>query len=52
MFDTCAYIESESMTMPTISIRELARRPSRVVDDVISSGRPAIITRQGSQTAR
>lgn len=47
MYDTCAYIESESMTMPTISIRELARRPSRVVDDVISSGRPAIITRHG-----
>lgn len=33
--------------MPTISIRDLARRPSRVVDDVISSGRPAIITRHG-----
>ena len=33
--------------MPTISIRELARRPSRVVADVASSGRPAIITRRG-----
>jgi len=33
--------------MPTISIRELARRFSRIVDDVVSSGRPAIITRRG-----
>ncbi len=33
--------------MPTISIRELARRSSRIVDDVVSSGRPAIITRRG-----
>ncbi len=33
--------------MPTVSIRDLARRSSRVVDDVISSGRPAIITRRG-----
>lgn len=33
--------------MPTVSIRDLARRSSRVVDDVSSSGRPAIITRRG-----
>lgn len=33
--------------MPTISIRDLARRSSRVVADVVSSGRPAIITRRG-----
>lgn len=33
--------------MPTISIRDLARRPSRVVDDVVETGRPAIITRHG-----
>ena len=33
--------------MPTISIRELGRNPSRVVDDVVRSGRPAIITRHG-----
>ena len=33
--------------MPTISIRELGRNPSRVVDDVVRSGRPAIITRRG-----
>ncbi len=33
--------------MPTITIRDLARRSSRVVDDVASSGRPAIITRRG-----
>ena len=33
--------------MPTISIRELGRNPSRVIDDVVRSGRPAIITRRG-----
>ncbi len=33
--------------MPTFSIRDLARRSSRIVDDVVSSGRPAIITRRG-----
>lgn len=33
--------------MPTVSIRDLARRSSQVVDDVTSSGRPAIITRRG-----
>lgn len=35
------------MRVLTISIRDLARRPSRVIDEVISSGRPAIITRRG-----
>ena len=33
--------------MPTISIRDLGRRPSQVVDEVVRSGRPAIITRHG-----
>ncbi|MBA2632267.1 MAG: type II toxin-antitoxin system Phd/YefM family antitoxin [Chloroflexi bacterium] len=33
--------------MPTVSIRDLARRSSQVVDEVTSSGRPAIITRRG-----
>jgi prevent-host-death family protein len=33
--------------MPTITIRDLGRRPSQVVDEVIRSGRPAIITRRG-----
>lgn len=33
--------------MTTISIRELSRRPSRVVDEVVRTGRPAIITRHG-----
>jgi prevent-host-death family protein len=33
--------------VPTISIRDLARRSSQVVNDVTSSGRPAIITRRG-----
>jgi len=33
--------------MSTISIRDLGRRPSQVVDEVIRTGRPAIITRHG-----
>lgn len=33
--------------MPTISIRDLGRRPSQVVDEVVRSGRPAIVTRHG-----
>ncbi len=49
MYDTCTYFDSHGRRsgIPTISIRELARRSSRVVDDVVSSGRPAIITRRG-----
>ena len=33
--------------MTTISIRDLGRRPSQVIDEVVRSGRPAIITRHG-----
>jgi prevent-host-death family protein len=33
--------------MPTISIRELGRRPSQVIDEVVRTGRPAIVTRHG-----
>lgn len=33
--------------MPTVSIRDLARRSSQVVDNVTNTGRPAIITRRG-----
>lgn len=33
--------------MTTVSIRDLGRRPSQVVDEVIRTGRPAIITRHG-----
>lgn len=33
--------------MATVTIRDLARRSSQVVDAVSSSGRPAIITRRG-----
>lgn len=33
--------------MTTISIRDLGRRPSQVVDEVLRTGRPAIITRRG-----
>jgi prevent-host-death family protein len=31
----------------TISIRDLSRRPSQVIDEVVRTGRPAIITRHG-----
>lgn len=37
--------------MATISIRELGRNPSRVVDEVVRSERPAIITRHGRPVA-
>ena len=33
--------------MTTISIRDLGRRPSQVVDEVVRTGRPAIITHHG-----
>ena len=33
--------------MTTISIRDLGRRPSQVIDEVLRTGRPAIITRHG-----
>jgi prevent-host-death family protein len=33
--------------VPTISIRDLGRRPSQVIDEVIRTGRPAIVTRHG-----
>jgi prevent-host-death family protein len=33
--------------MPTISIRDLGRRPSQVIDEVVRTGRPAIVTRHG-----
>ncbi len=33
--------------MTTITIRDLSRRPSQVIDEVVRTGRPAIITRHG-----
>ena len=33
--------------MPTTSIRALGRHPSQGVDEVIRTGRPAIVTRHG-----
>ena len=33
--------------MPTISIRDLGRNPSQVIDEVVRTGRPAIVTRRG-----
>jgi prevent-host-death family protein len=35
----------------TVSIRELQRNASRVVDDVAASGRPALVTRHGHPVA-
>jgi prevent-host-death family protein len=46
LYDTCQYITG-GQHMTTISIRDLGRRPSQVVDEVARTGRPAIITRRG-----
>lgn len=45
MYDNCTCIWEEPVS--TISIRDLGRRPSQVIDEVIRTGRPAIITRHG-----
>ncbi len=37
--------------MPTVSIRDLANRASRVVDAVNTSGRPALVTNRGRPVA-
>lgn len=37
--------------MPTVSMRDLARRASEVVEDVVRSGRPALVTRRGHPVA-
>lgn len=37
--------------MGTVSIRELSRNASGVVDEVASSGRPAVVTRHGAPVA-
>lgn len=37
--------------MGTVSIRELSRNASGVVDEVASSGRPSIVTRHGAPVA-
>jgi prevent-host-death family protein len=37
--------------MPSITIRELSRNTTRVVDDVQKSGRPALVTRNGKFVA-
>ena len=49
LYDNCMYMlpRRKSPIMPTVSIRDLARRSSQVVEDVSKSGRPAIITRRG-----
>lgn len=33
--------------MATVSIRDLGRNPSQVVDDVASTGQPALVTKNG-----
>jgi prevent-host-death family protein len=47
LYDNCACISVLGELMSTITIRDLGRRPSQVVDEVIRTGRPAIITRHG-----
>ena len=37
--------------MSVVSIRDLSRNPSAVVDEVERSGRPAIVTRNGKPVA-
>lgn len=47
MSDTCAY----TLGMGTVSIRELSRNASGVVDDVARTGRPALVTKHGAPVA-
>jgi prevent-host-death family protein len=35
----------------TVSIRDLSRNASSVVDDVVTSGRPALVTKHGKPVA-
>jgi prevent-host-death family protein len=37
--------------MATVSIRELARNASSVIDDVARTGRPALVTKRGQPIA-
>jgi len=37
--------------MASVSIRDLSRNTSRVVEDVASTGRPALVTRHGAPVA-
>lgn len=37
--------------MATVSIRDLSRRTAGVVDEVVQSGRPALVTRHGHPVA-
>jgi prevent-host-death family protein len=37
--------------MPTVSIRDLGRNPSAVVDAVAASGEPALVTKNGKPVA-
>lgn len=44
MSDICQY----TLDMATVSIRELSRNASNVVDKVARTGRPALVTRHGA----
>lgn len=37
--------------MATVSIRDLGRNPSRVIAEVTSTGRPALVTKNGAPVA-
>ncbi|MGH2711188.1 MAG: type II toxin-antitoxin system Phd/YefM family antitoxin [Actinomycetota bacterium] len=37
--------------MPNVTIRELSRNPSKIVDQVSSSGKPALVTKNGRVVA-
>ena len=45
--DSCAYTRA----MGTVSIRELSRNASGVVDEVARTGRPAVVTKHGVPVA-
>ena len=37
--------------MGTVSIRDLSRKTSSVIDDVVTTGRPALVTKHGKPVA-
>lgn len=48
MSDVCHYT---GLTLGTVSIRDLSRNASSVVDGVVTSGRPALVTKHGKPVA-
>jgi prevent-host-death family protein len=47
MYHVCGY----TLSMPTVSIRELANNASGVISEVTASGRPAVVTKHGQPVA-